>query len=278
MNSINVNQTGGFPLTTDVLSYMQNAYKIFNAMSGISGDLIILSGCEVVGNTVSDGVVAIEGEIYPFQGTTLGSHVFIKEVNTSKIFEDGSQKTVLVEKVATFGSSTKSYPWESFRRVLNNRQIEEKSFIEETSLLKRLEKLEERVKKTVPLGLVAIWGKPANIPLPEGWREYEPLRGRMAVGQDIADNDLGVIGRTGGEKMHRLTIAEMPLHTHNYNDIYYSEAWGTVYLPGSIGSEETDYDNKGYDMTRTSAGTGGDQPHNNMPPYRVIRFIEFVGF
>ena len=171
MNSINVNQTGGFPLTTDVLSYMQNAYKIFNAMSGISGDLIILSGCEVVGNTVSDGVVAIEGEIYPFQGTTLGSHVFIKEVNTSKIFEDGSQKTVLVEKVATFGSSTKSYPWESFRRVLSNRQIEEKSFTEETSLLKRLEKLEERVKKTVPLGLVAIWGKPANIPLPEGWRE-----------------------------------------------------------------------------------------------------------
>ena len=125
---------------------------------------------------------------------------------------------------------------------------------------------------------MAIWGKPANIPLPEGWREYEPLRGRMAVGQDIADNDLGVIGRTGGEKMHRLTNAEMPLHTHNYNDIYYSEAWGTVYLPGSIGSEETDYDNKGYDMTRTSAGTGGDQPHNNMPPYRVVQFIEYVGF
>ena len=207
MNSINVNQTGGFPLTTDVLSYMQNAYKIFNAMSGISGDLIILSGCEVVGNTVSDGVVAIEGEIYPFQGTTLGSHVFIKEVNTSKIFEDGSQKTVLVEKVATFGSSTKSYPWESFRRVLSNRQIEEKSFTEETSLLKRLEKLEERVKKTVPLGLVAIWGKPANIPLPEGWREYEPLRGKFPIGKsnigiqlsNLMKYKLHEIGYAGGE-------------------------------------------------------------------------------
>ena len=31
-------------------------------------------------------------------------------------------------------------------------------------------------------------------------------------------------------------------------------------------------------MTRTSAGTGGDQPHNNMPPYRVVQFIEYVGF
>ena len=275
MNSINVNQTGGFPLTTDVLSYMQNAYKIFNAMSGISGDLIILSGCEVVGNTVSDGVVAIEGEIYPFQGTTLGSHVFIKEVNTSKIFEDGSQKTVLVEKVATFGSSTKSYPWESFRRVLSNRQIEEKSFTEETSLLKRLEKLEERVKKTVPLGLVAIWGKPANIPLPEGWREYEPLRGRMAVGQDIADNDLGVIGRTGGEIMHRLTIAEMPIHNHGVifkvaNLKYGGKELGERALSLYGDNEDTSY--------RPITGAGGDQPHNNMPPYRVIRFIEFVGF
>ena len=278
MNSINVNQTGGFPLTTDVLSYMQNAYKIFNAMSGISGDLVILSGCEIVGNTVSDGVVAIEGEIYPFQGTTLGSHVFIKEVNTSKIFEDGSQKTVLVEKVATFGSSTKSYPWESFRRVLSNRQIEEKSFTEETSLLKRLEKLEERVKKTVPLGLVAIWGKPANIPLPEGWREYEPLRGRMAVGQDITDNDLGVIGRTGGEKMHRLTIAEMPHHNHQQGSesLYNSYGGGTY-----VGKRSWEYDDgttyNTYSGQNTSS-VGDDQPHNNMPPYRVIRFIEFVGF
>lgn len=278
MNSINVNQTGGFPLTTDILSYMQNAYKIFNAMSGISGDLIILSGCEVVGNTVSDGVVAIEGEIYPFQGTTLGSHVFIKEVNTSKIFEDGSQKTVLVEKVATFGSSTKSYPWESFRRVLSNRQIEEKSFTEETSLLKRLEKLEERVKKTVPLGLVAIWGKPANIPLPEGWREYEPLRGRMAVGQDIADNDLGVIGKVGGEKMHRLTIAEMPHHNHQQGSesLYNSYGGGTY-----VGKRSWEYDDgttyNTYSGQNTSS-VGDDQPHNNMPPYRVIRFIEFVGF
>ena len=29
---------------------------------------------------------------------------------------------------------------------------------------------------------------------------------------------------------------------------------------------------------RPITGAGGDQPHNNMPPYRVIRFIEFVGF
>ena len=285
MNSINVNQTGGFPLTTDVLSYMQNAYKIFNAMSGISGDLIILSGCEVVGNTVSDGVVAIEGEIYPFQGTTLGSHVFIKEVNTSKIFEDGSQKTVLVEKVATFGSSTKSYPWEGFRRVLSNRQIEEKSFTEETSLLKRLEKLEERVKKTVPLGLVAIWGKPADA-IPIGWIEYEPMRGYVPVGYRPRDFDFGTLDKTLGERTHILTTGEIPSHKHNVN--------GRFYLSNDDGGDPDDNPQVSFDQRGTRVGerreinaaymntfiepTGGNQPHNNIQPSRVVKFIQFVGF
>ena len=31
-------------------------------------------------------------------------------------------------------------------------------------------------------------------------------------------------------------------------------------------------------MTRTTENVGGDQPHNNMPPYRVVQFIEYVGF
>ena len=24
--------------------------------------------------------------------------------------------------------------------------------------------------------------------------------------------------------------------------------------------------------------SGGDRPHNNMPPYRVVQFIKYVGF
>ena len=27
-----------------------------------------------------------------------------------------------------------------------------------------------------------------------------------------------------------------------------------------------------------SSEAGGNQPHNNMPPYRIIKFIEFIGF
>lgn len=218
MNIIHCNQAGGFPLTTETLNFLQNTYKIFNAISGLTGDLAIVSGCEQVGNTISDGVVAIEGELYPFEGTTIGATVFIKETQIAQTFEDGSSKNVYIQKVATFGNSTRTYPWASFKRIMTNQQIEQQTFSDDNSVLKRLEKLENRVTKTIPIGLVAIWGKPANVPIPEGWREYEPLRGKMPIGHHTSDADFGSIGAEGGEKTHTLTSSEMPSHRHSYED------------------------------------------------------------
>lgn len=47
-------------------------------------------------------------------------------------------------------------------------------------------------------------------------------------------------------------------HTHPYNDIYFSEAWGSVQLPQNVGSGDSDGDNKGYpwDRTTSSSTTG----------------------
>ena len=270
MDIINYNQAGGFPLTTDTLNFMQNAYKIFNAISGLTGNLAIISGCNKVGNTISNGVVAIDGEIYPFEGTTLGAKVIIKEIKTSQTFEDGSSKTVFVKKVATFGNGTKTYPWANFKRIMNNQEIESKTLSDDNSVLKRLEKLEEKLIKTVPIGLVAIWGKPANEPIPEGWREYVPLRGRMPIGHNSADPDFGRIGAEGGEKTHTLTIAEIPRHSHS---LFFKRTQDDQ----GFGSHEDEFSIGSSDSVHTT-DEGGDQPHNNMPPYRVIKYIEFVGF
>lgn len=60
-----------------------------------------------------------------------------------------------------------------------------------------------------------------------------------------------------GEYVHKLTIAEMPSHTHNINSFRY------------IGDRDND-ENKGYwdqGGTISTEATGGDQPHNNIPPY-----------
>ena len=289
MNKLNLTHEAGYPFDVNFLAFMQNAYSLFNHLGSLAGNFAIISGCEEVGNTISSGTVFINGELLPFESGAKSDTVFIKEITNEATFEDGFLRPLETIRTVAFGRSVpeKTFNWGHFKRVNNLQELGENK--SEKQALKDLKDEVEKLKKqkqAVPIGLIALWGKPAN-EIPAGWREYVNLRGRMPIGldpdyvkkpEDSQDYQLNGLLKYGGERSHKLTIAEMPRHTHNYNDIYYSEAWGTVYLPGSIGSEETDYDNKGYDMTRTSAGTGGDQPHNNMPPYRVVQFIEYVGF
>ncbi len=69
-------------------------------------------------------------------------------------------------------------------------------------------------------------------------------------------------GSTGGEAEHRLSVHEMPSHSHSGVWAYYA---GTQYgwLNTSSGSSIQ------YNIFNTGA-EGGGQPHNNMPPYLAV--------
>lgn len=73
------------------------------------------------------------------------------------------------------------------------------------------------------------------------------------------------IGDTGGEAEHKLTVAEMPSHTHGH--YYYGGSgatWGYNYTNGSSTKSAA---------TEAASGiipNGGSQPHNNMQPYIVV--------
>lgn len=81
--------------------------------------------------------------------------------------------------------------------------------------------------------------------------------GKAIVGIDTNDTDFNIIGKTGGEKTHTLTIQEMPKHSHK---VYYTDDGGQ----GSIARINV----MGNQTSTTEVG--GGQAHNNVQPYEVF--------
>lgn len=108
---------------------------------------------------------------------------------------------------------------------------------------------------------------------PVGWREFTEADGRSLAGTGYLDTvHAGVVlyktGDKGGEAKHKLTIDELPSHSHtrpvidqictacHYNLGLAKIASGSSYWVPNI---------------KTGA-TGGDKPHNNMSPYTAVKF------
>ena len=131
----------------------------------------------------------------------------------------------------------------------------------------------------MPTGMIMMWYPPlatitslslASSYVPEGWaicdgtKGTPDLRGRFVL--MAADTPAPVAGATvhpvrqiGGEETHVLTIAEMPSHTHQGANTSIS------------GHDYNSYRTAA--MSGTSGATGGNQPHNTMPPFYTLIYI-----
>lgn len=125
MNKSNFNQTGGYPLTTERLQELQTAHEIFNSFGSLAGNYTIISGCNLSGSTVQNGFVYINGELLEFRqaAVTPTSTVIIIETPVVRSFENGSQKPVHTVRYATFGTAETSWPWSSFKRPIETKEI-----------------------------------------------------------------------------------------------------------------------------------------------------------
>lgn len=101
------------------------------------------------------------------------------------------------------------------------------------------------------------------------------FRGKVLTGLNIDDTDFNSIGKTGGEKTHKLTIDEMPSHKHKFD--YWNNWDGSGAISYGSGEGAMARLNRGINWTNgNEAGmlnTGGDQSHNNLQPYVVVNYI-----
>lgn len=89
--------------------------------------------------------------------------------------------------------------------------------------------------------------------------------GKVPVGIDSNDTDFNLIGKTGGEKTHTLSIQEMPSHSHRIlgTPVRQSTSGATLAYGGS------DY---GGTSTWAEQNSGGGEAHNILQPYEVVSY------
>jgi hypothetical protein len=109
---------GGFPLTQDVLNYMQATYRdAIGGLAKVCGTNVIVSGMEDNGVTVADGWIVYNGELIPFVGGPKQSTFILIDDNSTLQFEDGTIRTVFYSKYARFGSG--GSPYDTLLRLSN---------------------------------------------------------------------------------------------------------------------------------------------------------------
>jgi microcystin-dependent protein len=104
------------------------------------------------------------------------------------------------------------------------------------------------------------------------------LRGRAVVGRGQGPGLSNyVIGETGGTENVTLTAASMPAHTHavNASALPGSSDNPTNKIPAVYPDGIPQYGSPATRTRNTDALglTGGGQPHNNVKPYQVVRYI-----
>ena len=266
--NINFLQTGGVPLTNDLMAVIMEAVSTYNVLGDLAGNLTILSGCIITGQNVGAGVVVVDGDVLYFEGGTMVSTVYVHTEEITKTFQDTTDKVLIVKKTVKFGSGTISYNWADFFRLetLKEIQLKVNNGVTQQQFDILAADIDVLKLKTAPIingGIVWAWFKPKN-EIPAGWKECLDTRGKTIVGLDPNDPDFSQLKAVLGTKKHQLTIPELPEHSHGYD---------RAKNYGSASGNATGHPDLGFDYMQTSK-VGSNQPHNNIQPSIIAYFIE----
>lgn len=142
----------------------------------------------------------------------------------------------------------------------------------EDQLFRLQNEFDLRSEALVPRGAVVAFDLPGGCPA--GWAAFNQANGRTIIGVGVGSGNNQCspplterrYREVGGAEVHVLTVDEMPSHSHfppsrgnsGPYEVNALQAAGRGHYRG--------------DHQRPTSNTGGNQPHNNMPPYMVLHY------
>ena len=248
-----------FPLDCETLALLQSNIKKYAVLSLLSGcDKIILSGCEVEGQTRKDGYVFIKdadsltGEIFYHPSQTLLNSCSIAELSDTVIANGETFPDAYVTRYVKEGGNT--YLWSDFTRISDISNIALKNGFQkitaansaaikaEASTRATADKeLDSKITNTnlridamaaVPMGTIVMWSNTVSNTIPSGWALCDGSYAKFSDGvyrrtPDFTNyfprgtNRSSYVGSTGGSNSKSITlnVANLPAHKHTgYTD------------------------------------------------------------
>jgi len=134
----------------------------------------------------------------------------------------------------------------------------------------------------LPKGIILMWNPDTSGKVPDGWTVCDgkngtpDLRAKFIIASDDS-SDTYKFQATGGEETHTLTVDEIPSHTHDPGTKFGCDgrdcgSGGASKAPG-IHTDNWNFNaSTTFNYLRT-APTGGDKPHDNIPPFYSLYYI-----
>lgn len=100
------------------------------------------------------------------------------------------------------------------------------------------------------------------------------MRGRVGIGAGAGSGlTTRILGGSGGEENHTLTVGEMPAHSHTLTRRENPDAGAYDTASGHQDESSAATTDRGDLGPFNTNNTGSSLPHNNMQPYIVLRYL-----
>lgn len=282
MNKVeNLTNLGGFPMTQYTLEFLQESFrKPLAAIAEFFGYSVIISGvAETSAGIISDGWICYKGEMLPFVGGPKQATWIIEDVVESRTFADQTTHDVYTTRRARFAAG--GIPFGQLFRL--NQLTMDQVFLEnaKSELSKRIDGIWQRgdiieidVDSTTLANNFDSTGLGIN--LRKGWaicngnNGTRDRGGLFPVGYKSDKYPYNRLGFTGGAETVTLTEPQMPIHNHQF---YAAGDYQTDKKAPEYGIIQTYWDRQNVVLEARMLNAGGNQPHENRPPFIVTLFI-----